>query len=49
MAAPVALDARNVLIASANAYIYALDACKRCTKVCSVVLPVSEGRSDIQR
>lgn len=47
-AAPVALDARNVLIASANAYIYAIDAISGTPKMQRRVA-VSEGRSDIQR
>lgn len=47
-AAPVALDARNVLIASANAYIYAIDAVSGAPKMQRRVA-VSEGRSDIQR
>lgn len=48
MAAPVALDARNVLIASSNAYIYALDALSGVPKLQRRVA-VSDGRSDIQR
>lgn len=48
MAAPVALDARNVLIASSNAYIYALDALSGMPKLQRRVA-VSDGRSDIQR
>lgn len=47
-ATPVALDARNVLIASANAYIYAIDAISGAPKLQRRVA-VSEGRSDIQR
>ena len=47
-AVPVALDARNVLIASANAYIYAIDAISGAPKLQRRVA-VSEGRSDIQR
>ena len=47
-AAPVPLDARNVLIASSNAYIYALDAISGAPKMQRRVA-VSEGRSDIQR
>ena len=47
-AAPVAIDARNVLIASANAYIYAIDAISGIPKMQRRVA-VSEGRSDIQR
>jgi len=47
-AAPVPLDARNVMIASANAYIYALDAVSGAPKMQRRVA-VSEGRSDIQR
>lgn len=47
-AAPVPLDARNVLIASANAYIYALDAVSGAPKMQRRVA-VTEGRSDIQR
>ena len=48
MAAPVALDVRNVLIASSNAYIYALDALSGVPKLQRPVA-VSDGRSDIQR
>lgn len=48
MAAPVALDARNVLIASSNAYICALDALSGVPKLQRRVA-VSDGRSDIQR
>ena len=48
MAAPVALDARNILIASSNAYIYALDALSGVPKLQRRVA-VSDGRSDIQR
>ncbi|WP_218208827.1 outer membrane protein assembly factor BamB [Acinetobacter sp. F9] len=48
MAAPVPLDARNVLIASSNAYIYALDALSGVPKLQRRVA-VSDGRSDIQR
>ena len=48
MAAPVALDVRNVLIASSNAYIYALDALSGVPKLQRRVA-VSDGRSDIQR
>ncbi|MGV2948186.1 outer membrane protein assembly factor BamB [Acinetobacter sp. AGC35] len=48
MAAPVALDARNVLIASSNAYIYALDALSGVPKLQRRVA-VSDGRSDLQR
>ena len=48
MAAPVALDARNVLIGSSNAYIYVLDALSGIPKFQRRVA-VSDGRSDIQR
>ena len=48
MAAPVALDARNVLIGSSNAYIYVLDALSGIPKLQRRVA-VSDGRSDIQR
>ncbi|MDM1335860.1 outer membrane protein assembly factor BamB [Acinetobacter pseudolwoffii] len=48
MATPVPLDARNVLIASSNAYIYALDALSGVPKLQRRVA-VSDGRSDIQR
>lgn len=48
MAAPVPLDTRNVLIASSNAYIYALDALSGVPKLQRRVA-VSDGRSDIQR
>jgi len=48
MAAPVALDPRHVLIASANGYIYALDAVTGVPKMQRRVA-VSDGRSDIQR
>lgn len=47
-AAPVALDARNVLIASANAYLYAIDAISGTPKLQRRVA-VSDGRSDISR
>ncbi|NWK73576.1 outer membrane protein assembly factor BamB [Acinetobacter cumulans] len=47
-AAPVALDARNVLIASANAYIYAIDALSGAPRL-QRRMAVTEGRSDIQR
>ncbi len=47
-AAPVALDARNVIIASANAYIYVIDAVSGAPKMQRRVA-VTEGRSDIQR
>lgn len=48
MAAPVALDARHVLIASSNAYIYAIDALSGAPRFQRRVA-VSEGRSDVQR
>ncbi len=48
MAAPVSLDARNVLIASSNAYIYVIDAFSGVPKLQRRVA-VSDGRSDIQR
>ncbi|WP_180057490.1 MULTISPECIES: outer membrane protein assembly factor BamB [unclassified Acinetobacter] len=48
MAAPVALDARNILIASSNAYIYVIDAISGVPKLQRRVA-VSDGRSDIQR
>ena len=48
MAAPVALDARHVLIASSNAYIYVIDALSGIPKMQRRVA-VSDGRSDIQR
>lgn len=48
MASPVALDARTVLIASANAYVYALDVLTGIPRMQRRVA-VSEGRSDIQR
>lgn len=47
-AAPVALDPRHVLIASANGYVYALDALTGIPKMQRRVA-VSDGRSDIQR
>ena len=47
-AAPVALDARNVLIASSNAYIYVLDTLSGAPKLQRRVA-VSDGRSDIQK
>ncbi|WP_347454716.1 outer membrane protein assembly factor BamB [Acinetobacter thermotolerans] len=47
-AAPVALDPRHVLIASANGYIYAIDAVTGVPKMQRRVA-VSDGRSDIQR
>jgi len=47
-AAPVALDPRHVLIASANGYVYALDALTGVPKMQRRVA-VSDGRSDIQR
>lgn len=47
-AAPVALDARNVLIASADAYIYVIDALSGAPRLQRRVA-VTEGRSDIQR
>ena len=47
-AAPVALDQRNVLIASANAYIYAIDALTGAPRM-QRRMAVSDGRSDIQR
>lgn len=48
MAAPVPLDARNVLIATSNAYIYAIDALSGVPKLQRRVA-ISDGRSDIQR
>ncbi|WP_313659628.1 outer membrane protein assembly factor BamB [Acinetobacter variabilis] len=48
MAAPVPLDARNVLIATSNAYIYAIDALSGVPKLQRRVA-ISNGRSDIQR
>jgi outer membrane protein assembly factor BamB len=48
MASPVPLDARNVLIASSNGYIYVLDALSGVPKLQRRVA-VSDGRSDIQR
>lgn len=48
VAAPVPLDARNILIASANAYIYVIDAISGVPKMQRRVA-VSDGRSDIQR
>ena len=48
MAAPVALDSRTVLIASANAYVYALDIVTGVPRMQRRVA-ISEGRSDIQR
>lgn len=48
MASPVALDARTVLIASSNAYVYALDVLTGIPRMQRRVA-VSEGRSDIQR
>ena len=47
-AAPVSLDDRTVLIASANAYIYALDVISGVPRFQRRVA-ISEGRSDIQR
>lgn len=47
-AAPVALDARNILIASSNAYIYAIDALTGAPRL-QRRMAVTEGRSDIQR
>ena len=47
-AAPVALDPRHVLTASANGYVYALDALTGVPKMQRRVA-VSDGRSDIQR
>lgn len=47
-ASPVALDARNVLIASSNAYIYVIDSVSGTLRLQRRVA-VSEGRSDIQR
>ena len=48
VATPVALDPRTVLIASSNAYIYALDIISGVPRMQRRVA-VSEGRSDIQR
>lgn len=48
MASPVALDSRTVLIASSNAYVYALDVLSGIPRMQRRV-SVSEGRSDIQR
>ncbi|MEN8993050.1 outer membrane protein assembly factor BamB [Avibacterium paragallinarum] len=48
MAAPVSLDARHVLIASSNAYIYVIDALSGIPKMQRRVA-VSDGRSDVQR
>ena len=48
MASPVALDSRTVLIASSNAYVYALDVLTGIPRMQRRVA-VSEGRSDIQR
>lgn len=48
MASPVALDSRTVLIASSNAYVYALDVLSGIPRMQRRVA-VSEGRSDIQR
>lgn len=48
VATPVALDPRTVLIASANAYVYALDIISGVPRMQRRVA-VSEGRSDIQR
>lgn len=47
-AAPVKLDERTVLIASANAYVYALDIISGVPRFQRRVA-ISEGRSDIQR
>ncbi|CAB1208542.1 outer membrane protein assembly factor BamB [Acinetobacter bouvetii] len=47
-ATPVALDPRTVLIASSNAYVYALDIISGVPRMQRRVA-VSEGRSDIQR
>lgn len=47
-AAPILLDERTVLIASANAYVYALDVISGAPRWQRRVA-VSEGRSDIQR
>lgn len=47
-AAPVRLDDRTVLIASANAYIYAIDVISGIPRFQRRVA-ISEGRSDIQR
>ena len=48
VATPVALDSRTVLIASSNAYIYALDIISGVPRMQRRVA-VSDGRSDIQR
>lgn len=47
-ASPVALDERTVLVASANAYIYAIDSLTGTLRMQRRVA-VSDGRSDIQR
>ncbi len=47
-AAPVSADPRTVLIASSNAYIYALDVLTGVPRMQRRV-PVSSGRSDVQR
>lgn len=47
-ASPVALDARTALIASSNAYIYAIDSLSGTLRMQRRVA-VSDGRSDIQR
>ena len=47
-ASPVALDSRTVLIASSNAYIYAIDSLSGTLRMQRRVA-VSDGRSDIQR
>lgn len=48
MAKPVALDAQTAIIASANAYVYALDILSGVPRMQRRVA-VSDGRSDIQR
>ena len=47
-ASPVPLDARTVLLASSNAYIYAIDSVSGILRM-QLRVAVSEGRSDIQR
>lgn len=48
MASPVALDSRTVLIASSNAYVYAIDTLSGVPRMQRRVA-VSDGRSDLQR
>ena len=47
-AAPIALDPRTVLVASANAYVYAIDIVTGAPRIQRRVA-VSDGRSDIER